>query len=157
MQGRVEKELQVRKNKAWGKFWQLKKIFKNKKLNLKMKIKILESCVLPVLSYGAQTWSLTKSQTIKLQNTQRAMERKILGIRLPDKVSNRAVREKTQSKDIGAMVKKLKFRYAGHMYREKELRWNRIATDWTSYEETRGRGRPKYRWRDEIRNQVGRV
>ena len=94
-----------------------------------------QSCV-----YGAQTWSLTKAQTEKLQSTQRAMERKILDIGKSDKIS-----------------KRLKFKYAGYMYREKEGRWNKIAKDWTPYEGKRGRGRPSTRWRDEIRNRVGRI
>jgi len=97
---RTEKELKIRRIKAWGKFWSLNKISKNKKLGLKSKVKILDSCILPVLSYGSQTWSLTKVQTQKLQKTQRAMERKIMGIRLRDKISNRELREKTGSKDM---------------------------------------------------------
>jgi len=119
MGDRLEEEIKVRKNKGWGKFWSLKKACKNNKLKLKSKIKILESCVMPVLSYGAQTWSLTKEQTKNLQNTQRAMEKKILGIKLKDRVSNKWMKIKTNSNDIsnniGATVKKLKFKYAGHL------------------------------------------
>ena len=87
----MEKELEARKNKAWGESWSLKNVFENRKLNLKAKIRVVESCVLSVLCYGAQTWSywsLTKAQTEKLQNTQRTMERKILDIRKRDKISN---------------------------------------------------------------------
>ena len=40
----------------------------------------------------------------------------------------------TQNRDIGATCKRLEFKYAGHMYREEERRWNRMATDWTPYE-----------------------
>ena len=149
------KELRVRKNKAWGKFWSLNNVFKNKKSSLKSKMKILESCIMPVLSYGCQTWSLTKTQTSKLQSTQRAMERKIMGIRLKDRVSNRKLRESTQSKGIGAAIKKLKFKYARHMFRMREEKWNRITTNWTPWGNKRGRGRLKTKWRDEIRNRVG--
>ena len=45
---RIEKEVRVRKNKARGKFWSLNKVFKNEKLSLKSKMKILESCIMPV-------------------------------------------------------------------------------------------------------------
>ena len=58
---RLEKELQARKKKAWTGFWQLKQVFKSN-IMIKSKVKILESCVLPILTYGAQTWVLTKSQ-----------------------------------------------------------------------------------------------
>lgn len=71
---RVEKELRIRKQKAWGKFWAMKGIFKGD-MSTRAKIKLLESCVMPVLCYGAQTWALTKSQVAGLKITQRAMER----------------------------------------------------------------------------------
>ena len=45
----MKKKLKVRKNKAWGEFWSLKNVLKTNKLKLKTKMKILESCVLPVL------------------------------------------------------------------------------------------------------------
>ncbi len=35
-------------------------------MKTKLKIKILESCVLSVLTYGAQTWSLTKTNRLLL-------------------------------------------------------------------------------------------
>ncbi len=53
----------------------------------KLKLKILESCVLSVLTYGAQTWSLTNRQLQRLTTTQNSMMRSILGIKLKDKIS----------------------------------------------------------------------
>ena len=42
-------------------------------------MKIFESCVMPVMYYGADTWAVTKSQVNNLQKTLRAMERAIIG------------------------------------------------------------------------------
>ncbi len=42
-------------------FWK-NKIFLNSKMKTNLKIKILESCMLSVLTYEAQTWSLTNGQ-----------------------------------------------------------------------------------------------
>ena len=36
-------------------------------------------CILPVLTYFAQSWSLTEHQKSKLKICQRAMERSIIG------------------------------------------------------------------------------
>ena len=71
---RANKELAARKKKAWAGFWALKQIFKNNNMSTKSKIKILESNVMPILTYGAQTWSLTKNQMESIKRTQRAME-----------------------------------------------------------------------------------
>ena len=57
---RMEKELKARNEPAWKSYWALINVYKNKKLAIKTKMKILESCTIPVLSYGSQTWSLTK-------------------------------------------------------------------------------------------------
>ena len=70
---RLNKELQVRRKKAWKGYWALRQVFKSK-MQLTSKIRILDSCIIPSLIYGAQTWSLTKSQARSLQITQRSME-----------------------------------------------------------------------------------
>mgnify|MGYP000990248214 CR=1 FL=1 len=50
----LEKELIMRKSKAWNSYWALKGIFK-REMNLEAKIKIWEMCMLPILCHGAQT------------------------------------------------------------------------------------------------------
>lgn len=57
-------------------------------MKLSSKIKILESNVMPVLCYGAETWALTKNQVNSLQKTQRSMERNVLRLSLKDKMRN---------------------------------------------------------------------
>ena len=150
----IKRELKVRKSKAWGKFWSLQKIFRSK-LSTEAKIRILESSVIPVLCYGAETWALTKSEVEGIQKTQRAMERIILGIKRGTKIRNEEIRKRTNSKEVGYLIKKQKFKYAGHMIRGSKERWARKVTDWLPYGNRRGRGRPNTRWEDEIKNRVG--
>ncbi len=50
-------ELRVKTAKAWGKFWAHKHILKSKTA-ISTKIRIWEQCVMPSLTYGAQTWAL---------------------------------------------------------------------------------------------------
>ena len=40
---------------------------------------------MPTMTYGCQTWSLNKQMTNKLRTAQRAMERKMLDLKLKDK------------------------------------------------------------------------
>ena len=58
----------------------LQRIFKSK-LSLRAKVGTLKSCVMPVLSYGAETWALTRKQVNDMKKTQRAMERRLIGTR----------------------------------------------------------------------------
>ena len=66
---RLNKEFQARRKKAWKIYWALRQIFKSK-MQLASKIRILDSCIIPSLMYGAQTWSLTKSQAKSFHVTQ---------------------------------------------------------------------------------------
>src|SRR6202012_467856 len=59
---------------GWAAFGKLRLIFKSK-MNNSLKRKVFDSCVLPVLTYGAETLTLTKASENKLRVTQRAMER----------------------------------------------------------------------------------
>ena len=61
-QGMV-KELQEREKEAWKGYWALGKIFKGK-MKVSSKIKILEACILPILTYRVQTWALTKKNKL---------------------------------------------------------------------------------------------
>lgn len=104
-ENRSEKETKIRRANAWKAFWG-QKIFWNGKLSLKAKIKIFESNVIPVLTYGAQTWAHTKKQTEKLMTTQNSMLRNILKIKIKDKVRISKILEKTKAKGVGVTIKK---------------------------------------------------
>ncbi len=84
------------------------------------KIRMYEACILPILLYGAQTWTLTKAQTKRLVTTQRVMERSILGIKKKDRIRATKIREATKCKNVVYMAEKLKMKYAGHLARMVE-------------------------------------
>lgn len=150
----LERELKRRKAKAWNSYWSLRDIFKGN-FTQEMKRKIFESCVLPVLTYGAQTWAPTDRQLVGLARTQIGMERSMLGVKRKDRVRNLAVRRKSKIVDCRYRIKKLKFDYAGHVIRGEEGRWERKALFWIPRDKKRKVGRPKLRWEDEIIRRVG--
>ncbi len=57
----------------------------NSNLPLSLKRKVYNHCILPVLTYGSETWRLTKELEMKLRSEQRGMERRMLGITWRDK------------------------------------------------------------------------
>mgnify|MGYP006965709172 CR=1 FL=1 len=84
---------------------------------------------MPILTYGAQTWSLTKAQAKSLQVNKRSMERSIIGIRRTDKVMCVKIREMTGTKHVLETVGSLKIRYAGHIARTKKGTWSKRSTE----------------------------
>ena len=106
----------------------LKKVFRSK-LRLSAKVRIMESCVMPVLCYGAETWATTRKQLEGIQKTQRAMAREILGIRIRDRVSNSdEIMNKLGIADAGYSIKLKKFKFAGYVYRGNNERWAKRIT-----------------------------
>ncbi|CAG9130127.1 unnamed protein product [Plutella xylostella] len=134
---RQDKEIERRIENAWKSFWSMKSLMKGE-LPLSLKRKLLDSCILPVLTYGAQTWSLT-NQKSRLKVCQRAMERSILGVTRLDRVRNTTLRFATRIKDVGAQTAKLKWAWAGHVMRMHPDRWAKIITEWVPSD---GRRRP---------------
>ena len=151
----MDKELKRRIALAWKTFWTLKFILLDKKLNRKIKIKALESCVFPSLLYGCQTWNLTEKQKKDLQTCQRKMERKILGLSLKDRVPNTRIREITKLGDVAQRASRLKWKWGGHVARLQNTRWAYLSTVWSPRLGQRHRGRPGTRWADVFKKVAG--
>ena len=57
---------------------------------------------------------------------------------------------KTEVQDILQYVGKIKWRWAGHLARFKDIRWSKRTNDWSPYTGRRSRGRPPVRWMDDV-------
>jgi len=99
----------------------------------KSKLKILNNCIIPSLTYGAQTWALTKDLRSKIQSTQNRMVRSIMGVKWSDRISNIDLYKKAKIEKVGKRIMGLKFGYAGHLLRKNEFNWTRQILDWTPY------------------------
>ncbi len=123
-------------------------------MKLKSKLKILESCIVPSLTYWAQTWATTNTQINRIRTTYNKMLRNILNISQTDKVKLSVIRDKTKVEDIGYIIKIMKFNYAGHIAKENN-KWNKIVQEWTPINKKRRKGKPPTRWRDELVKEFG--
>ena len=74
------------------------------------------------MTYGYQTWSLNKQLTIKLRTDQKAMERKILGLKLQEKIPCSEIRKRTEIIDIIEYTLKQKWTLARRIARMKDNR-----------------------------------
>ncbi|CAG9833161.1 unnamed protein product [Diabrotica balteata] len=103
-----------------------------------------------------KTVALTKKSAKKLETTQRAMERIMLGKSLRDKIRNTERRRRTKTRDIVEEITKMKWRWAGHVPRYNDNRWTRRILEWRPRTTTRSMGRPQKRWVDDIRAVAGK-
>ncbi len=87
-------------------FWANNIIWRSKMKN-EQKAKILDSCVMPTLTYGTQTCSLTKRQMqCLIISTQNSMLRNILEIQRRDKIKTTNIQQQTGTVSIGYKIKK---------------------------------------------------
>ena len=145
------KEEVLRKIKTgWRCFGMNKGILCDKSIPIPLRRRVFNQCIIPAMTYGAETWSITKELEQKLLATQRAMERRMLNISIRDRISCKDIRKMTGVKDILVKIKEMKWKWAGHIARIKDNRWTKRLTEWQPRIGRRRRGRQKRRWRDEI-------
>ncbi len=101
----------------------------NSNLPLSLKRKVYDRYILPVLTYGSETWHLTKEQERKLRSAQRGMERKLLGITRRERKRATWMREETKVEDIFMTIRKKKWSRAGHIMRKTDNRWTKKLQD----------------------------
>ena len=133
----------------WAAYAKHRGIFKSN-LAICLKRQVYNSCVLPAMTYGAETWTLTKQVQNKLAAAQIKMERSMLNITYKDRRANMWVRERTKVIDIMYTVRKIKWSWAEHINRLKDNRWTSRVTTWRPYDRKRRHGRPAMRWRDDL-------
>ena len=69
----------------WIKFRECGQLLYWRKVSLKMKGRIYQSCVRSAMLYGIEAWCLRKNEMAILRRTEKAMMRAICGVRLIEK------------------------------------------------------------------------
>lgn len=122
-------------------------------MNIPQDIKksLFDSSVVSTLIYAGQTLPQTQSSLNKIRTAQRSMERSLLKIRLNDRIRSESIRNRTNFADAGEKIMKMKWDWYGHIARQEGNRWTKLLTEWTPIDNKRQKGRPKKRWRDDIK------
>jgi len=140
---------------GWAAFGKVDNIMRSRNANMKVKRKVFNEYILPVMTYGSETWALNNAMEEKLSVNQCKMERIMLGITLRDRKRNTWIRQHTGIEDIVTTIRRNKHRWAGHVARLTDNRWTIRATEWAPRQWRRSRGRPRTRWRDDLTRQLG--
>lgn len=154
MQNDKSDEIKRRIAAGWGVFGQYRDILKSK-IPLSLKRKVYNQCIQAAMTYGCQTWAVTKRMQDRLKTTQRSMERAMIGITRRDHRTNEWVRQQTGVQDIIVRIKQLKWQWAGHVARISDDRWTKTVTEWLPIDLKRKKARPKMRWEDDIKKYIG--
>ncbi|KAJ4444449.1 hypothetical protein ANN_06241 [Periplaneta americana] len=96
-------------------------------------------------------------KTLPVNNAvcQLKIERKILEIKLQDKVRNEELRLKSSIEMACKTARRLKWKWGGHVARLPADRWAYATTVWDPRRGRRGRGRPRRRWAQDFVDVIG--
>ena len=105
------------------------------------------------MSYGAETWTLTKKEEQTLLIFERKIYRRIYGPKYENgewkSRTSRELEETSKRENIVNWIKGQRIRWLGHLERMEEDRMpKKIFTQ--ELEGTRRRGRPRKRWKEEV-------
>ena len=151
-----KKEVTIRAAKSLGNLKAMDNVWKSKAISLRIKKKILETCIFSCFLYGCETWTITKELERRILTFERKCYRKILRIGWVEKVSNEELYKKIQPKEtLMQKVIQRKLRLFGHICRMKDDR--KIKTIMLGIMDgSNKKGRPHREWCDDICDWCGK-
>ena len=105
----------------------LDKIWKSNDVSIGTKRRLVQALVFPVVMYGAETWTVLKTDRKKIDAFELWCWRRILKVPWTKKITNKEILEKIQPEyRLEAMIIKLKLGYVGHVLRKPTSMENSI-------------------------------
>ena len=155
-QGGTEADIKIRTCKARAVFNQLKNVWGSGDLTLRIKIRIFNTLVKPVLLYGAETWRITAINKKKIQSFINACLRKILRIRWPKTIRNDVLWQRTNQLPVEVEILQRKWKWIDHTLRKPVSSITRQALTWNP-QGRRRRGRPRNTWRRDLEEDTKKI
>ena len=131
--------------KATSVFRRMNNIWSNSSIDLKIKLLLYNSIVLPTVLYASETWKSTVSASKKLDIFHQRYLRKILKISCRDHITTKEVLQRSQRMQDNVTERRV--RVAGHILRLPEVRQAKMAFTWEPIDGKRKRGRSRITWR----------
>ena len=127
----------------------LDSIFKSRDITLPTEVCLVKAMVFPVVMYGCESWTVTKTERRRIDAFELWCQRRLLRVPWTARRSNQSIlKEISPGISLEGMLLKLKLQYFGHLMRrvdslEKTLMLRGIGG-------RRRRGRQRMRWLDGI-------
>ena len=149
----LKAEITARIQAVSSSYFKLKeRVFNNHDLTINTKITVYKQCLLPILLYGSETWTLYAHEIKQLRTVQQRHLRSILKIRWNDFVSNETVLARSNVVDIEILFAQNRLRWLGHVCRMGNERTVKSLFYGELDEGSRPIGRPKLRFKDNLKS-----
>ena len=153
--GSMEAEFNERMRKANQAMGMLSAVWKSHRLSVHSKVRLYITLVRSILLYGHESWYSNESVCSRFVRFENKILRRILEVRLVDRIRVSHMRDVTQVPWIDDVIKRARWSWMGHvMRRDEEERLIKQAVLWRP-EGTRRRGRPKPTWLNTMKKDAG--
>ncbi|CAM2721164.1 unnamed protein product [Rotaria socialis] len=150
-------EINTRLAKASTAFNMLRSvIWYRKTISITSRLRIYRACVLPVLLYGSETWSITKTHEQRISTFYMKCLRIIIGVNLGDRISNDKILEITGQSQIETIIRRNRLRWFGHANRmmnsdNEPSVVKKITFSYFPEEKRPGNNGIRKRWEDKVK------
>ena len=122
-------------------------LYRNTKLQCKLKGKVYKTVIRPAMLYGADTWATTKRQEKRIEVSEMRMLRWMSGVTRKDKIRNEHIRGTTRVAQASKKITERRLIWYGHVTRRdgEHILRKVLRADIPG---KRMRGRPNTRWKD---------
>ncbi|XP_025420516.1 uncharacterized protein LOC112690673 [Sipha flava] len=139
-------------------YYAFAKLFKSKLLSRKSKEYLYSSFLRPVLTYGCETWSVTKEDEEKLNIFERKVLRRIYGPVIENgeyrRRTNQEMYQMFNKPIISSYLKSKRLEWVGHIWRSEGIVKNLFTGRLNG---KRPRGRPRQRWEDRVKTDLTEI
>ena len=154
--GSCEREVKKRVQAGWNGWRRVSGVICNKRLPARVKGKVYSSVVRPAIVYGLETVAVTKKQVEEMEVAEMKMLRFSMGVTRKDKIRNEHIRSTVKVEWLGMKMREGRLRWYGHVMRRDQEYVRRKMMKMELLAKRR-RGRPKRRFVDVIKEDMGEV
>ena len=141
--GDCSKDINTRIAMAKKRMVELNNIWKDKSINVQLKLKIMKCLVWTIMTYGAEGWTIKRKDEQRIDATEMWFYRRMLRISWKDKRTNKSILEELNTnRTLLEKIKTRKLNFFGHASRNKKCRLVKDVIQ-GKMEGKRGRGRPR--------------
>jgi hypothetical protein len=150
--GKSDQEIKRRIAIAKTAFQSMKNVLTSKRMSVRARCRILKCYIWSTLTYGCETWTISKASQEKLEAAEMWFLRRMMKIPWTDKVSNEEVLIRTDTERLlMRTIRKRQMEFFGHVIRKEALEQLVVGG---KIEGKRSRGRPRVKYLESIRRNL---
>ena len=152
--GKCDGEIKRRKEIARGAFSNISKVITSTKISILTRLRLIKCYVWSTLSYGAETWTISKTLAGRINAFEMWTYRKMLKLSYTNHKTNEEVLDMLHTEEqLLSNIVKRKCQYFGHLIRQNELQRQLLEGKING---KRSRGRPRITWMDNLKKWTGK-